>query len=149
MVEIIENYLNGKTRYKLIYNDYNQLHNDNGPSKISYLNDGKTIYREEYFINDRRHREDGPAWIEYTNNGNAISKRTLYFYNNIQLSVNKLEFEYEEFLLKINRSKRLSKFYANKILINMANNLTKEQKQELHDLNDSKIILETLERIQL
>jgi hypothetical protein len=43
-----------------------KLHREDGPAKITYLDDGD-IDSEEYYLNDKLHREEGPAYISYKN----------------------------------------------------------------------------------
>lgn len=118
----------------------NKLHNENGPATISYLSDG-TRYREEYWINGIRHRSDGPAFIQYDTSDVC---RELYFYNGIQCDVNKTLYEYDDLKLQIYQSKTLQEFYGNKILINRSTKLSDKEKLELHEINDSGIVLEQL-----
>lgn len=167
---MIDKHLNGKTKIIYKYNSNDQLHCTDGPAVVHYGLDGKTIleedyyingnrhnesgpalikyyiknniFRKQYFINGKMHREDGPAFIEYDKSG-KITKE-FYFYNNIQLSINKIDFEYKQFLLKIRHAKKIQRFFANKILINMSKCLNDDQRKELHDLNDSRILLEMI-----
>lgn len=136
---IIEYYIIGDISIEEYYVN-GVLHRENNPARIRYTFSGKK-FKEEYFKNGLRHREDGPSLIEY--NKNEISKK-LYFYNNMQISINKVDFSYNELIDKIKRGKRIQKLYSNKILINMSNTLTNEEKTILHDMNDSKILLECL-----
>lgn len=135
---ITEEYSKGHTK-RIMYFDKNILHNENGPAIICYLPNG-TKYREEYWINGRRHRDDGPAFIEYRED--RVVGRQLYFYDSVQLSINRTLFEYKDLKLKIYQGKKIQRFYANRILINMAKNLSDKERSELHDINDSKILLE-------
>lgn len=136
---ITEEYSKGHTK-RIMYFDKNKLHNENGPATISYLSDG-TRYREEYWINGIRHRSDGPAFIQYDQSDVC---RELYFYNGIQCNVNKILYEYDDLKLQIYQSKALQEFYGNKILINRSTKLSDKEKLELHEINDSRILLEQL-----
>lgn len=136
---ITEEYSKGHTK-RIMYFDKNILHNENGPATISYLSDG-TRYREEYWINGIRHRSDGPAFIQYDQSDVC---RELYFYNGVQCDVNKILYEYDDLKLQIYRSKELQEFYGNKILINRSTKLSDNEKLELHEINDSGILLEQL-----
>ena len=54
------------------------LHKDDGPARIQFLDD--RITRELWYVNGKQHREDGPAEISYYPNGRVRSEE--YYVNN-------------------------------------------------------------------
>lgn len=135
--EYDRNVFTGQLKCEYTYNCNDKLHNENGPAKITYLQNGN-IYKEEYFIDGKRHREDGPAVIDHCNKyGN------MYFYENIQISVKRIDYTYSQLYkkIKLQCSKKISRYYSYYLIINMNQDFSKNQKRRLLELNNSRLLM--------
>lgn len=69
------------------------LHNEDGPSIISFDQDGN-IAIKAYYFNGVRHRLDGPAYLKYHKNGRVILKSYHLYGENINVKTQKQFLKY-------------------------------------------------------
>lgn len=77
--KFIEYYVNGHPHVEYHYDEFTNIHREDGPAIIEYYSNGN-IYYEKYIIHGKTNRNNGPSIIYYYDNGNI--KFEQYLVNN-------------------------------------------------------------------